>query len=291
MPGSTTVAAYGASGPGSPASTTARRVAGGHQRARPRRRGGGRCRDTGVRTTCSIFIDSSTTTTAPAGTGSPGRERQQDHGALQGGVERHLGPGLVPPGPSPPLAVALHLPVRPRASGRWRARRRPPPWPPPARPRPSACPRPAAARAVAQHPGVARACRRRGRPGSRGRSARPGRPRRPVVYGSYQVAAVWSPSGPRSGGGGLDGHDPDVVLGGVGEQRLGVAPVVGVGPQPGIDREHHRVEVVAPERLEMGGRCGELVPGDPHPAGQPLVTGGQDGLARPGPGRRVRPGR
>ena len=92
------------------------------------------------------------------------------------------------------------------------------------------------------------------------------------------------PPAPRPGRHRLDGHHPDVVLAGVRQQRLRVPAVGGVRPQLGIDREHHGVEVVAAQGLEVGRGRGQLVSGDAHPPAQPLVPGGQDGLHRPAPG-------
>ena len=45
---------------------------------------------TGLRTTCSIFIDSSTTTTVPDDTGAPDGNRQQHHRSLEGRGQPHL---------------------------------------------------------------------------------------------------------------------------------------------------------------------------------------------------------
>ena len=65
-----------------------------------------------------------------------------------------------------------------------------------------------------QHPGVTRACRRRGRPGVE-RAKRT--PRADLVAGPCTARTrcrrVCVTAGPRAGGGGLDGHHPDVVLG------------------------------------------------------------------------------
>ena len=71
-----------------------------------------------------------------------------------------------------------------------------------------------------------------------------------LVPGARGVVAP----GPRPGRRRLDGHHADVVLGGVGEQGLGIPAVGRVRPQLRVDREHHRVEVVAPQCLEVGGR-------------------------------------
>ena len=60
------------------------------------------------------------------------------------------------------------------------------------------------------------------------------------------------------------------------EQGLGVPPVGEIGPHPGVDREHHGVEVVATEGLDERGRCGEAMAGDADEASQPLVASAHD---------------
>ena len=66
-------------------------------------------------------------------------------------------------------------------------------------------------------------------------------------------------------------------------ERLGVGAVDGIGPHPRVDREHHGVEVVAAQRLELGTGRAEVVAGDADEAGEPLVAGGEDDLG----GRRA----
>jgi len=68
----------------------------------------------------------------------------------------------------------------------------------------------------------------------------------------------------------------------MGEELLGVMTVGGIVPQLRVHREHHRVEVVATECLEVRGRGAQLVPGDPHPPAQALVPCRQDDLDRRG---------
>ena len=160
------------------------------------------------------------------------------------------------PSPAPsagPASVARHR-AQAAPSGRWTAR---PPWPrwrPHARRRPSAVAAEAAARAVVRTP-VSPGVQKAWTPGVERAKRTPRRHGRRIGAGLVPGVGGGGPAGPRAGRRGLDGHHPDVVLGGVRQQRLGVPAVVGVGPQPGIDGEHHGVEVVAPQGLEMGGRA------------------------------------
>ena len=68
----------------------------------------------------------------------------------------------------------------------------------------------------------------------------------------------------------LDDHDADIALGADGEELLGRLTVLGPGPQGGVDREHHRVEVEAAQRLEVRLRHLEVVAGD---AGEARLAG------------------
>ncbi len=78
----------------------------------------------------------------------------------------------------------------------------------------------------------------------------------------------------------LDDHDAHVALGAQGEELLGRLAVLGPGPQGGIDREHHGVEVEASQRLEVRPRDFDVVPGDPGEAGAAGVAQRQDPLER-----------
>ncbi len=98
------------------------------------------------------------------------------------------------------------------------------------------------------------------------------------VCGSYQVDRVGLLVAPRPAGAGLDDHHADVACGALGQERLGVGAVDRIGPHPRVDREHHGVEVVAAERLELGTGRAEVVAGDADEAGEPLVAGGEDDL-------------
>ena len=75
-------------------------------------------------------------------------------------------------------------------------------------------------------------------------------------------------------------HDADVALGAQGEELLGRLAVLGPGPQGGVDREHHGVEVEAAQRLEVGPRHLDVVPGDAGEAGVAGVAQRQDPLQR-----------
>ena len=65
-----------------------------------------------------------------------------------------------------------------------------------------------------------------------------------------------------------------------GEELLGRLAVLGPGPQRGVDREHHGVEVEAAQRLEVGARHLEVVPGDAGEAGVAGVAQREDPLER-----------
>ncbi len=91
-----------------------------------------------------------------------------------------------------------------------------------------------------------------------------------------QRAAV----GPRPPRRRLDHHHAHVALGAEGEELFGRLAVLGPGPQRGIDREHHRVEVETAQCLEMRPRHLHVVPGDPGEAGVAGVTQGQDPFQR-----------
>ena len=65
-----------------------------------------------------------------------------------------------------------------------------------------------------------------------------------------------------------------------GEELLGRLAVLGAGPQRGIDRKHHRVEVEAAQCLEMGTRHLDVVPGDPGEPGVAGIAQGEDALER-----------
>ena len=77
---------------------------------------------------------------------------------------------------------------------------------------------------------------------------------------------------PGSPGASLDRHDAHVSLCCRFEQRLEVVAILDVGEQRRVDRHHDGVEVIAPERLELGSRRRHVVPGDPDEPAQPLVT-------------------
>ena len=83
---------------------------------------------------------------------------------------------------------------------------------------------------------------------------------------------------PRPAGRRLDGHHAHVTCRALCQQLLGVGAVDRIGPDPRVDREHHGVQVVAAQGLELGTGRAEVVPGDAHEAGEPLVTGGEDDL-------------
>ena len=83
--------------------------------------------------------------------------------------------------------------------------------------------------------------------------------------GVGQRAAV----APRPARRGLDHHDADVALGAQREELFCRFPVLGSGPQRGVDREHHGVQVETAQRLEVGQRHAHVVPGD---AGEPCVS-------------------
>ena len=89
-----------------------------------------------------------------------------------------------------------------------------------------------------------------------------------------------SPVGPRPARRRLDHHDAHVALGAQGEELLGRLAVLGPGPQGGVDREHHGVEVEAAQRLEVRPRHLDVVPGDPGEAGVAGVAERQDPLQR-----------
>ena len=91
-----------------------------------------------------------------------------------------------------------------------------------------------------------------------------------------QRAAV----GPRAPRRRLDHHHTHVALGAEGEELFGRLAVLGPGPQRGIDREHHGVEVETAECLEVGARHLHVVPGDPGEPGVAGVTQRQDPLQR-----------
>ena len=78
----------------------------------------------------------------------------------------------------------------------------------------------------------------------------------------------------------LDHHDADVALGADGEELLGGLAVLGPGPQGGVDREHHGVEVEAAQRLEVGLRHLEVVARDAGEAGLAGVAELEDPLER-----------
>ena len=78
----------------------------------------------------------------------------------------------------------------------------------------------------------------------------------------------------------LDHHDADVALCAHGKELLGRLAVLGTGPQRGIDREHHGVEVEPAERLEVGHRHLHVVPRDAGEAGVAGIAQGEDALER-----------
>ena len=80
----------------------------------------------------------------------------------------------------------------------------------------------------------------------------------------------------------LDDHDADVALDADRQELLGGLAVLGPGPQGGVDREHHRVEVEPAERLEVRLRHLEVVAGDAGEAGLAGVAEPEDLLQRGG---------
>ena len=99
-----------------------------------------------------------------------------------------------------------------------------------------------------------------------------------LVYGSYQVVVVGGRPAQGARGDRLDRHDPEIALLGELEQRLRITAVRGVRPQLGADREHHRVEVVAAQGLQLSGWGVEPVPGDPCEVTTAVIAGLEDRL-------------
>ena len=89
---------------------------------------------------------------------------------------------------------------------------------------------------------------------------------------------VRGPVAPRAPCDRLDGHHADVPLGALGQQGVHVGPVVVVSQHRRVDGEHDGVQVVAPDRLEVGGRGAQVVAGHPDEPREAPVACLQDDL-------------
>jgi hypothetical protein len=68
---------------------------------------------------------------------------------------------------------------------------------------------------------------------------------------------------------GLYRHNPDVAFSAQRQQLLGRLPIAGKAPEGGVDREHDRVEIKAPQSLQEDDRYIEVMAGDP---GEPCLA-------------------
>ena len=233
--------------------------------------------DAGAPTTCSIFIDSRITTGAPVATTSPTATGTACHRALEGREQHDLRAGHR-------LAVSVGHPGQAAGIGKMlgssRDRRH----------------GPFALGRVHRREGLGgrdggraarrgpRACTRHGRPGSTGRSRPHGPPPHRRCTARTRSPEVRARSAQGRAAAALMAITPTSWSAAWASSASASPPVGRVRPQLRIDREHHRVEVVAAQRLEVGGRRRQVVPGDADPAAQPLVPGRQDGLDGAGPG-------
>ena len=118
------------------------------------------------------------------------------------------------------------------------------------------------------------------RPVWRARSRRRGRPPRGVVYGSYQVVVVGVRPAHGRAATALMAITPTSRSLASSSRASASRRYEAIGPQLRVDREHHRVEVVATQGLELGAGGPEPVPGDPREAAATVVAGLEDRLDR-----------